>query len=104
GVRLAIDSGGWRVVRQLLVESMILSLAGAGLGLLLARLLMGKASEFLAAGRVNVDYGIRLDYRLLAYTLVAVLLTVLFSGLAPARHAVQLNLAEVFKSRSEEHT
>jgi hypothetical protein len=45
-----------------------------------------------------VDYGIRLDYRLLAYTLVAVLLSVLFSGLAPARHAVKLNLAEVLKS------
>ena len=45
-----------------------------------------------------MDYGIRLDYRLLAYTLVAVLLSVLFSGLAPARHAVKLNLAEVLKS------
>jgi predicted permease len=98
GIRLAIGAGAWRVAGQLLVESVLLSLAGAGLGLLLARLLMGKASEFLAAGRVNVDYGIRLDYRLLAYTLVAVLLSVLFSGLAPARHAVKLNLAEVLKS------
>jgi len=98
GIRLAIGAGGWRVVGQLLVESLLLSLAGAGLGLLLARLLMGKASELLAAGRVNVDYGIRLDYRLLAYTLAAVLLSVLFSGLAPARHAVKLNLAEVLKS------
>ena len=98
GIRLAIGAGGWRVVGQLLVESLLLSLAGAGLGLLLARLLMGKASEFLAAGRVNVDYGIRLDYRLLAYTLVAVLLSVLFSGVTPARHAVKLNLAEILKS------
>lgn len=98
GIRLAMGAGGWRVAAQLLVESVLLSLAGAGLGVLLARLLMGKASEFLAAGRVNVDYGIRLDYRLLAYMLVAVLLSVLFSGLAPARHALKLNLAEVLKS------
>lgn len=98
GVRLAIGAGAWRVAGQLLVESVVLSLAGAGLGILLARFLMGKAAEFLAAGRTSVDYGIRLDYRVLAYTLLAVLLSVLFSGLAPARHAVKLNVAEVLRS------
>jgi predicted permease len=98
GVRLALGAGTWRLAGQLFVESVVLSLAGAGLGILLARFLMSKASEFLAAGRVSVDYAIRLDYRVLAFTLLALVLSVLYSGLAPARHALKLNIAEVFKS------
>lgn len=98
GVRLAIGAGTWRLDGQLLLESALLSIAGAALGVLLAVFLMRKAAEFLAAGRVQVDYGIRLDYRVLAYTLLALTLSILFSGLAPARHALKLELAEVLKS------
>ena len=98
GVRLALGAGAWRVARQLLVETGLVSLVGAGLGVLLAQFLMEKAAQFLAAGSVYVDYGIRLDYRVLAFTLLAVMLSVLFAGLAPARHAVKLNISEVLKS------
>ncbi|HMC58105.1 MAG TPA: FtsX-like permease family protein, partial [Candidatus Solibacter sp.] len=98
GVRLALGAGAWRVARQLLVETGLVSLVGAGLGVLLAQFLMEKAAQFLAAGSVYVDYGIRLDYRVLAFTLLAVMLSVLFAGLAPARHAVKLNVSEVLKS------
>lgn len=98
GVRMALGAGAWRVVRQLLVETGLVTLIGAGLGVLLAQVLMEKAAQFLSAGSAYTDYGIRMDYRVLAFTLLAVMLSVLFSGLAPARHAVKLNVSEVLKS------
>lgn len=97
-VRLALGAGAWRVVRQLLVETGLVILIGAGLGVLLAQVLMVKAAQFLSTGSVYIDYGIRMDYRVLAFTLLAVILSVLFAGLAPARHAVKLNVSEVLKS------
>ena len=97
-VRFALGSGAWRVVRQLLVESAIVGAAGGLLGVLLARGVMLKAAEFLSAGRPYLDYGIRLDHRVLAYTVAATVFSVLLTGLAPARHALRLNVAEVLKS------
>src|ERR1035437_2796871 len=79
GVRMALGAGGWRITRQLLVETGLLSLVGAGTGMVLAQSLMGKIAQFMAAGRVYVDYDIRLDYRVLGYTLAAVLLSVLLT-------------------------
>jgi predicted permease len=98
GVRLALGAGAWRVVRQLLVETGVVSLLGAGSGILFAQFLMEKAAQFLSAGSSNVDYGIHLDYRVLAFTLLAGLLAVLLAGLAPARHAVNVNICTVLKS------
>jgi len=98
GVRMALGAGGWRVTRQLLVETGLVSAAGAGLGILLAHWLIGKAALFISAGSVHIDYAIRLDNRVLAYTLAATLLSVMLAGLAPVRHALRLNVAEVLKS------
>ena len=98
GVRLALGAGAWRVTRQLLVETALLTVVGAGVGILLAQSLMQKAAQFLSAGTDEVDFGIRLDYRVLAFTLLAAMLAVFFSGLAPARHAVRLSVSEVLKA------
>jgi predicted permease len=95
GVRLALGAGVWRVTRQLLVETGLITLAGAGLGVLLAQRLMETASEFISSRAVYIDFGIRLDLRVLAYVLGAVLLSVLLAGMAPARLALRLNVWEV---------
>jgi predicted permease len=96
-VRIALGGGGWRVARQLLVETVLLSLAGAGLGLLLAQLLMEKVSQFGHAVDPRMDYGIRLDYRVLAFSGGALLLAVLVAGVGPALHAARLNISDVLK-------
>ncbi|MGA2116315.1 MAG: ABC transporter permease [Bryobacteraceae bacterium] len=97
GLRIALGGGKWRVARQLLVETALLGLAGAGLGLLLARLLTEKVSEFERAADPFMDFGIRLDYRVLVFSTGALLLAVLIAGVAPALHATQLNISDVLK-------
>lgn len=99
GVRMALGAGAWRVARQLLVETALVSVAGAGLGILLAQFLMVRVAQFLAGfASGHVDPGIRLDHRVLAYALLALVFSVVFSGLAPARHAVKLDVSEILKS------
>jgi predicted permease len=97
GMRMALGGGKWRVARQLLVEALLLCLAGAGLGLMLARLLTEKVSEFERAADPFMDYGIRLDYRVLVFSTGALLLAVLIAGVAPALHAARLNISDVLK-------
>jgi len=88
-VRLAIGAGRFRVLRQLLVESLVLSLAGGTLGLLFAvwsgRLLVG----MLPQGPVPLMLDIGPDPRVLGFTLTVSLLTGLLFGLAPAWRATR---------------
>ncbi len=98
GVRMALGAGAWRITRQLLVETGLISLAGAGLGVLLAQRLMQTTTGFIASRMVYIDFGIRLDSRVLAFVLGAVLLSGVLAGLAPARLALRLNVWEVMMS------
>jgi predicted permease len=88
-VRLAIGAGRFRILRQLLVESLALSLAGGILGLVFAvwsgRLLVG----MLPQGQPPVLLEIAPDPRVLGFTLTVCLLTGLLFGLAPAWRATQ---------------
>jgi predicted permease len=86
-VRIAIGAGRFRLVRQLLTESALLSLAGAALGLLLAqwgsRVLVQVLST--TSNPVALDTGV--DLRMLAFTAAVAALTVLLFGLLPAFRA-----------------
>jgi putative ABC transport system permease protein len=82
-IRTALGAGRARLFRQLLTESLLLSLAGGGLGLLLAagamRMLIAFASRFTPrAGEI------RIDTTVLLFTLAVSLFTVVLSGSAPA--------------------
>jgi putative ABC transport system permease protein len=98
GIRMALGAGALRVVRQLMVETGLVMLAGAGLGIILAQSVMQKTAEFLSSRFTYIDPGIRLDYRVMVFALAATAAAVLLAGLAPARHAVRLNVTEVLKS------
>jgi len=95
-VRAALGAGRFRIVRQLLTESVLLSLCGGGLGLLLSvwgvRALVGIMPPFFfGIERIGIDG------RVLAYTLgISVLAGILF-GLAPALHASRPDLRESLK-------
>ncbi len=97
-VSMALGAGPGRVARQLLTETGLVIVAGAALGLLLARAFIGWATAFIAASGLPLDLGMRIDYRVLAFTLIATAAAVLVAGLAPARYAMRLDVAEVLKS------
>ena len=81
-VRLAIGAGRWRLIRLVMGESLLLSIAGALAGAALAQVLSLKLLAYL-----NISLDFKLDWRLFAFLLGISLLTSLLFGLAPALRA-----------------
>jgi predicted permease len=101
GVRLAIGAGRGRLVRQLLTESTVLAGIGAGLGVLLASVLLKLLGGFQLPGAVTVaSLGIGLDGRLLVVAGGTSLMTILLFGLVPALQATRPDLVHALKGDS----
>jgi predicted permease len=88
-VRAALGAKRWVLIRQSMVESSVLVVVGGGFGIILA--LWGRTviSRLLAGSVVGLHYDLSLDARVLAFTLMAALITTLLSGLLPAWRAGQ---------------
>ncbi|MBV9499458.1 MAG: ABC transporter permease [Acidobacteriaceae bacterium] len=94
-IRAALGAGRFRIVRQLLTESLLLAAAGAllglGLGLISIRALLSVNTAGLP--RVGTDGSmVTLDWRVLVFTILITLLTSLFFGLFPAWHSARADL------------
>jgi putative ABC transport system permease protein len=95
-IRTALGAGRWRIIRQLLTESVLLSLAGGTLGLLLAKWGMDALLTMVPQDLPRLNE-ISLDTRVLAFSAVITLLTGLVFGLIPAWQASKPNLNETRK-------
>jgi len=92
-IRTAMGAGRSRVVRQLLTESVLLSVLGGGLGVLLAWASLGPLLK-LAAGSVPQGVKIGLDPWVLFFTAAVSLITGLLFGIVPALRTARLDLRE----------
>ena len=95
-VRSALGASRLRIVRQLLTESVLLSLAGGVLGLALA---VWWSDLLIALGKNDIPRAIQvgLDWRVLGFTLGVSILTGLVFGLVPALHLSKTQLTESLK-------
>jgi putative ABC transport system permease protein len=94
-IRAALGASRWQVLRQLLLESVLLGVAGGALGMLLARWsfagLVRLVPASIPAG------GLTIDFRVLCFTLLVSILTGVLFGLAPAFDASRLKLNEALR-------
>jgi putative ABC transport system permease protein len=96
-LRFALGEGRTGLIRQLLTETLLLTVIGAVAGLALAQLVLSGLS------RVHPDKlpqlsGIHLDFRVLLFTIGLSALTSLLFGTTPALAGIRLNLAEALKA------
>src|SRR5262245_1874073 len=95
-IRSALGAGRWRIVRQLLVESVLLASIGGALGLLLAVWLLA-GLRWLDPGSIPRLQTIGIDGRVLAFTFAVAVLTGILFGLAPALRSSMAPLSETLK-------
>jgi putative ABC transport system permease protein len=95
-IRSAVGAGQGRLVRQLLTESLLLALIGGSLGLLLAGWGTHAALDFLAQGLPRAGE-VRLDARVLLFTVIISMGSGVFFGLVPAMKTGRLDIQNSLK-------
>jgi putative ABC transport system permease protein len=90
-IRTALGASSWRVMRQVLTETVLLSLVGGVLALLLAHFAVDSIAAFIAP-RLLFSVEIGLDGWVLWFTLAISILTGIIAGLAPSWHLTKTNL------------
>ncbi len=97
GIRMAIGAGRFRLIRQLLAESVLLSLFAGGVGLLLGIWLTRLAQSFTPP----TDFPLRIDagpdWSVIGFTFAVTMLTGLLFGLAPALSATNRDFVAILK-------
>jgi predicted permease len=99
-VRLALGAERARVVRLFLAESLLLSLLGAGAGLLFARWMLDAMGELVIPGRIPLDaLQLAVTERAVVFSGAAALFTAAVAGLLPAWLGSRLDLAAGLNTR-----
>ncbi len=98
-IRMAIGAGRFRLIRQFLVESLLLSVLGSVVGLIVAAWTLGLLVASIPASVGALGLSPELDLRMLGFNLALALLTGLLFGLAPAFRATRLNLEATLREQ-----
>jgi putative ABC transport system permease protein len=102
-IRTSMGASRSRVVRQLLTESVLISLAGGALGLLFGWAALGPLLK-ISAGSVPQIFTVALDRWVLTFTLAVSVLTGLFFGIVPALRTAKIDLRETLNEGSRGST
>ena len=102
-IRTSVGASRSRIVRQLLTESVVLSLAGGLLGLLFASASLGPLLR-ISAGSVPPVFSVGLDRSVLAFTVLVSLITGLAFGVVPALQTTNLDLRQTLSGSSRGST
>jgi predicted permease len=100
GIRLALGASRLRLIRQLLTESVMLSMLGGTLGLLLAFWATDWMQGFIPVIPYTIAFDFSPDIRALSFTLVVSVLTGVIFGLAPALQASNPDVVPVLKGET----
>jgi len=98
-IRAAVGAGRSRLVRQLLTESLMLSVGGGAAGLLAAKWIVKLLVAMSPSGIARIQES-NVDGRVLGFTCMVVLLTGLIAGVFPALQASKTDVGETLKARS----
>jgi putative ABC transport system permease protein len=97
-IRLALGASRVRLLRQMLVESLLLSAVGALFGAALAQLLSRFLLAFLSTQGSPLFMDLKPDWRVFAFTAGLAVLTCVFFGLTPALRSIRIAPASVLKA------
>jgi predicted permease len=95
-IRTALGASPARIMRQILVESVVLALAGGALGLAYARFGIRLIMAFLS-GRLPSSVAASIDTKVLAFTAAVAVLTGIIAGIAPALELSRANVNQGLK-------
>ncbi|HEX5083037.1 MAG TPA: ABC transporter permease [Blastocatellia bacterium] len=98
-VRMALGAGRWRLMRQFLLESLMLSLIGGAVGLVVAAWTIQGLVAAIPPSAGALGLSAELDPRLLGFTLALSAITGLVFGVAPAARATRLNLESTLREQ-----
>jgi putative ABC transport system permease protein len=97
-IRMALGAGRWRLIRQLLTESLLLSVMGAALGVLFARWASGLLVRLLSTRQNFVSLDLSIDGRVLGFTALVAGGTAVLFGLIPAWRATRVDPQTAMKA------
>src|SRR5262249_25449179 len=99
-IRLSLGAGRWRLVRQLLVESLLLALTGGALAMTITTWSAGAFNYFIPKSFLPIELAIPVDRSVLLATLILAVVTSIVFGILPALRSSRLTPVAVLKEES----